>query len=121
VAYLWHTAKVKTAKDLLQNEAVVGGSPGGSSHLHPYMLNEFAGFKFKIINGYKGGADVDLAAERGEVEGRASTAPVALLEKNWVADKKVNLLFWNGLEKNMELWPDLPLALDFIKKPKTAS
>lgn len=117
VAYLWHTAKVKKAADLLTTEAIVGGSPGGSAHLHPMMLNEFAGFKFKIINGYKGGADVDLAAERGEVEGRASTAPVQILEKNWLAEKKVNLLFWNGLEKDEKLWPDLPLALEFVKNP----
>jgi len=117
VAYVWHTAKAKKAEDLLIYETVVGGSPGGSSQLHPQMFNEFAGFKYKIINGYKGGADVDLAAERGEVEGRASTAPVALLEKNWVADKQVTLLYWNGLEKNMDLWPDLPLGLDLIKNP----
>lgn len=117
VAYVWHTAKAKKAADLLIYETVVGGSPGGSSQLHPQMFNEFAGFKYKIINGYKGGADVDLAVERGEVEGRASTAPVALLEKNWVADKQVSLLYWNGLEKNMDLWPDLPLGLDLIKNP----
>jgi len=116
VAYLWHNAKVKTAADLLKNEALVGATAGGSADLTPRLLREFAGFKFKIINGYANVTDVELAAERGEVEGRASTAPQSLLDRNWVADGKVNVLFWNGLEKN-PLWPDVPMALDFIKSP----
>lgn len=116
VAYVWHTAKVKTAADLLEHEAIVGGSPGGSAQLTPQLLREFAGFKFKIINGYASVGDVDLAAERGEVEGRASTAPASLLDRHWIEQGKVTLLFWNGLEKN-PLRPDLPLALDFVKNP----
>ena len=114
VAYVWNTAKVKTATDLLEQEAIVGGTPGGSADLTPQLLKEFAGFKFRIITGYKSITDVELAAERGEVDGRASTAPASLLDRHWVEEKKVNLLFWNGLEKN-PIWPDLPLALDFIK------
>lgn len=117
VAYVWHTSKVKTAQDLLTTETIVGGSPGGSAQLTPQLLKEFAGFKFKVVNGYASVADVDLAAERGEVDGRASTAPASLLDRNWIKDGKVTLLFWNGLEKN-PMRPDLPLALDFIKNPE---
>jgi tripartite-type tricarboxylate transporter receptor subunit TctC len=64
VAYVWHTAKAKKAEDLTSNEVIVGAS-GGSTEQIPVLLNEFAGFKFKIVRGYKSGGDVDLATERG--------------------------------------------------------
>lgn len=59
---------VKTAKDLLTREIIIGGS-GGSTTYVPSFLNAVAGTKFKIIAGYKSTNDVVVAIERGEVEG----------------------------------------------------
>ena len=59
---------VKTAKDLLSREIIIGGS-GGSTTYIPSFLNAVAGTKFKIISGYKSTSDVVIAIERGEVEG----------------------------------------------------
>jgi len=36
----------------------------------PLMLNKLFGTKVKVIPGYKGGSDVFVAMERGEVDGR---------------------------------------------------
>jgi tripartite-type tricarboxylate transporter receptor subunit TctC len=116
VAYVWHTAKAKKAEDLTSNEVIVGAS-GGSTDQIPVLLNEFAGFKFKIVRGYKSGGDVDLAVERGEVEGRASTTWAELKKRPWLSEKKATVLFWNGLEKHRDL-PSAPLGIDFIKKPE---
>lgn len=116
VAYAWHAAKAKTAQDLLSNEVIVGAS-GGTTDTIPTLLNEFAGFKFKVVRGYKSGGDVDLAVERGEIEGRASTTWAELKKKTWLDEKKANVLFWNGLEKHPDL-PSPPLGLDFIKNPE---
>ena len=113
VAYAWHTAKAKKAEDLRANELIVGAS-GGTTESIPTLLNQFAGFKFKIVRGYKSGGDVDLATERGEVEGRASTTWAELKKRPWLREKTANVLFWNGLEKHRDL-PDAPLGLDFIK------
>jgi tripartite-type tricarboxylate transporter receptor subunit TctC len=61
-------ANVKTAKDLLTREIIIGGS-GGSTTYIPSFLNAVAGTKFKIIAGYKSTNDIVIAIERGEVEG----------------------------------------------------
>lgn len=115
VAVSWHTSPIKTADDLLKHELVVGSS-GGTTTTVPKIMQEVAGFKFKIIVGYTSGRDVDLAIERGEVQGRAATAWGGLKGRNavWLKDKKVNLLYQTGLTKHPEL-PDVPLALDYAK------
>jgi hypothetical protein len=39
----------------------------------PKLLEEVLGTKFTVISGYKGGAEIDLAVERGELQCRALT------------------------------------------------
>ncbi len=114
VAYSWHTQPVKKAEDLYTKELIVGGS-GGTTIFTPEMHRAFSGFKFKVIRGYKSGSSIDHAAEKGEVGGRASTAPASLYEYGWIQKKKVNILFWNGTERDTKI-SDAPLGLDFIKK-----
>jgi len=69
---VWHTAGVRSVADA-KKKSVSIGSPSGYSFLYrvPKMMNELLGTKFKIIIGYKGSGGVDLAMQRGEVEGRA--------------------------------------------------
>lgn len=68
VCVLSSRSPVKTAKDLLSTEIIIGGS-GGSTTFIPAFLNSVAGTKFKIIAGYKSTSDIVLATERGEVDG----------------------------------------------------
>ena len=62
-----------TIQDVMARELVVG-APGTAtdSVYYPKALNELAGTKFKIVTGYPGGNEVNLAMERGEVGGRGS-------------------------------------------------
>jgi tripartite-type tricarboxylate transporter receptor subunit TctC len=46
---------------------------GSTSHYLPTLLNDGIGTKFNIISGYPGGPEIDLAAERNEVQCRAFT------------------------------------------------
>jgi tripartite-type tricarboxylate transporter receptor subunit TctC len=64
-----HTTQVKTANDLFVKELIVGASIGSSLSIVPTVLNHVLRTKFKIVEGYKGPADVIIAIERGEVEG----------------------------------------------------
>ena len=53
----------------------MGGTGAGAySTLYPVMINNLLGTKFKLIAGYKGTAEINVALERGEVEGRAGVA-----------------------------------------------
>jgi tripartite-type tricarboxylate transporter receptor subunit TctC len=47
--------------------------PGTSGTYMPKLLEEVLGTKFTVVSGYKGGAEIDLAVERGELQCRALT------------------------------------------------
>ena len=115
VAIAWHTSPFKSHKDLLQREMVVGSS-GGTTTTVPLLLRSTLGFQFKIVKGYKSGGDVDLAMERGEIDGRIPVAWGGLKSRggDWLEGKKINMLFQTGLSRHSDL-PDLPLALEFAK------
>jgi tripartite-type tricarboxylate transporter receptor subunit TctC len=65
----------RTADDLRKVKQFVIGTtgPGSSTHDFPALLEEFAGFDFKLVPGYSSSADVMLALERKEVDGRAGS------------------------------------------------
>jgi hypothetical protein len=74
------------------------------------------GFKVKVIAGYPGGSQMDLAMERGEVGGRGTYSWSSFVAKrmDWLRDKKVNILYQQALEKHPDL-PNVPLVLDLAK------
>ena len=43
---------------------------GAITYGFPALMNEFLGTRFKIVSGYNGGNEINLAMERGEVEAR---------------------------------------------------
>jgi tripartite-type tricarboxylate transporter receptor subunit TctC len=56
-------------------EPVVIGStgPGANTYDFPLLLKDMVGLKFKIVSGYSSSADIMLAVERKEVDGRAGS------------------------------------------------
>ena len=38
----------------------------------PLLVNDVLGYKFKIVRGYQGTAQIDLAIERGEMQGNGA-------------------------------------------------
>ena len=56
-------------------EPVVIGStgPGANTHDFPLLLKDLVGLNFKIVSGYSSSADIMLAVERKEVDGRAGS------------------------------------------------
>lgn len=96
---------VKTAADL-RNVPVVAGSwgPTTETYITPTLLNALAGTKFKVVVGYRGGPDVDLAVERGEVDGRMSSWSLLKTQRaHWLKDKFVAIPFQSGIKSHPEL------------------
>jgi hypothetical protein len=54
------------------------------------VSNNLLGTKFKIVSGYPGGGDINLAVERREVDGRGSDSWASLKANNpdWLRDRK---------------------------------
>jgi len=60
---------IKSFDDVRKKQYSVGASGGGSTTvMYPAALNRFAGSNFKIVKGYSGTTDIQLALERGEVD-----------------------------------------------------
>jgi hypothetical protein len=76
-------------------------------------MNALIGTRFKIILGYPGGNDINLAMERGEVDGRGSNswASWKATRPHWLAEKRINILVQIGLSKAPDL-QDVPLLID---------
>jgi tripartite-type tricarboxylate transporter receptor subunit TctC len=95
---LWHTSGVTTIEQAREKEVIIGAvGRGGITYTFPLMMNEFAGTKFKIVVGYPGGNDVNLAMERGEAAGRNNTwSSWKITKKDWLAQKKITILAYEG-------------------------
>ena len=63
--------------------------------------------------GYPGGADINLALEKGEVDVRGSNSWTSWkgTKPQWLAEKKINILVQIGLAKDADL-PHVPLLMD---------
>lgn len=116
VTYTWHTSRVKSIEDA-KKISVTMGSTGTTSDAHIYLnlMNQLVGTQFKLINGYPGGKEIELAMQRGEVDGRGgnSWASIASNNPDWIAQKKVSFIAQYGAEREKEL-PDVPLMQELV-------
>ena len=95
---LWKTSGVRTIEDARREEVIVG-SVGRSNitFTFPQMLNEFAGTKFKIVSGYRGGSEINLAMERGEVAGRNNTwSSWKVTKPDWLRNNEISIIAYAG-------------------------
>ena len=104
-------SKANSIKDILTNEIIVGASaPGTGIHDMSLAMNSLLGTKFKIVSGYKGTSDIDLAIERGEVEGYGAQGWGSVRARNLAQVKRgdLRILAQYGTSKHPEL-SDVPL------------
>ena len=101
-------------EDLLTKEMTVGGTGASAdSDQFPRILNGVLGTHMKVISGYAGGNEINLAMERGELQGRCgwSWSSVKATHGSWLKEKQLNLLVQLSLQKHPDL-PDIPLVTD---------
>jgi tripartite-type tricarboxylate transporter receptor subunit TctC len=121
ICVAWHTSGIATWQDLLEKPFVVGGTGAGSQmETMPTMLNRLFGTKIKVISGYKGGNDIYLAMERGEIAGRCGglISSIASTRPDWFAQKKVNVPIQIATARN-PLFPDAPAIMELAKDART--
>ena len=113
----WPRSRIKTLDDARKQDVVMPSTGvGGTDSQLPAAYNALLGTRFKVVQGYDGGGQMNLSAERGETEGRGAW--------NWTNLKavypaeakagKFNVLIQTGLSREHEL-PDTPLLLDLVK------
>jgi tripartite-type tricarboxylate transporter receptor subunit TctC len=123
IVLVWHTAPAQSIEQAKQAQVLMGStSPGSLGNMYPRMLNDVIGTQFRTIAGYKEAVAIDLAVERGEVQGRAGETWYG--EKgttwDWIRDSKAKIILQIGFSKAPEL-QDVPLLLDLVKDDQEKS
>jgi tripartite-type tricarboxylate transporter receptor subunit TctC len=119
VPTVFHTSPVKTLDEMKSKEVVMGA--GGISSMdasNARLFNALLGTKIKVVTGYKGGDAINLAMERGEVNGRASQAWAAwkAVRPQWIEENKLIPLLQVALTPvNDPKLKGVPLLIDLVK------
>jgi tripartite-type tricarboxylate transporter receptor subunit TctC len=112
-------APVKNLGDAFDKELVVGGSAdGASTRDFPSMLRNLLGVKFRIVAGYPGTREINLALEKGEIQGACGEtwSSVAATYPAWFQSGLVKPLVQEANAGYPELdRMGVPLARQFAK------
>ena len=114
VCIVWHTSAIKTIDDVKTHAMNVGTSgPSSTDAIYPNMMNALFGMHFKVIGGYKGAAQSDLAVERGELDGRCGISwdTLVALKTTWLDQKLIRILVQIALDRDPKL-PNVPWIFD---------
>ncbi len=113
----WKTSNIGTFEDLKHKELVIGGDgPSADGEQFARVMNALLGTRLKVVSGYPGGNAVNLAMERGEVQGRCgwSWSGIKSERRQWIEDGLIKVLIQLALTKHAEL-PDVPLVTDLAQ------
>ncbi|MDP2355030.1 MAG: hypothetical protein Q8M31_03080 [Beijerinckiaceae bacterium] len=111
VVAVWHNSPVQTMAELFQKELIVGGDAVGSAPVdYPVAANVILKTKFKVVSGYKGTDDIDLAMERGEVFGNGGLGWVSAKVRNAekISSGRMKIIAQYGFKPHPDL-PDVPV------------
>jgi tripartite-type tricarboxylate transporter receptor subunit TctC len=118
VAYAWHAAPVQSLAELMQRDLIVGATAAGTTLVDfPLVANKFLATRFKVVRGYDSTPQINVAMERGEVEGIGGIGwqAVKTTIPQWITDKKITVIAQYGLHRD----PDLANAPTMLELAKT--
>src|SRR5580692_1953640 len=113
VTWVWHTAPAASVEDLKTNTILMGATTASADNaILPMLVDELIGTKMKVLTGYQGQNEINLAAERGEVQGNnTGLSNLTVNKADWLRDHKVRILLQFGNERLPQL-PDVPTAIE---------
>ena len=123
--YMWSAAPYKTIQDVRSatTPPKCGSTgTGNTGYYLPKLLEETIGAKFTIVTGYQGGAEIELAVERGEVQCRAISIPVYFGREpfhGWRQKGLARILIQTGKKKDARL-ADTPTLYELMDQYRTS-
>ena len=109
---------IKTLEDASKRETrLAGAGAGDTQQTLIAVCNSLLGTKFKSIIGYRTGAEMNLAVERREADGRSTTNLQALFATRPDGAAAFHALLQAGLQKSRD-FPDVPLLRDLASHPE---
>jgi tripartite-type tricarboxylate transporter receptor subunit TctC len=112
------SSPTRTLADARARETIVAATGKGSIMTQlAAVYNNMLGTRFKVIYGYPSGPDMNLAMERGEVEGRSTSNPQVLLGRGATKAEilaRYNFISQTGMKK-LNDYEDVPLLRDLAR------
>ncbi len=127
ILYIRADSLLKTLDDVKNaSKPPMCGATGKSTsgYTIPKVVEETIGIKFDVAVGYKGGRQIDLAVERGEVACRVGTMAAHFGREPFLSWHKKgfdNHLLHTGKKVNLDIYPDaldIPSIFDVAIKQK---
>lgn len=111
-----NTAPATTIEQARKTEVVMGAfNKASNPYTNAMVINNIVGTKFKIITGYKGGAKVRLAIEKGELHGWCGQYLGWKTRKpEWLRTGKIVHLVQLASKRSPDM-PNVPLLSEFAK------
>ncbi len=97
---------IKTYQDAMKTQVLVAASAaGGSTRDMPALENHLLGTKFRVVSGYPGSREINLAIEQGEVQGACGIGWSSIETQNpdWVTSGKIRVLAQETTKGHPEL------------------
>ena len=109
VLTVYHTAGINSLDDMKSKTVILGQtSKASTNYTEAILLNRYLGLKLSNVTGYRGGNDMYLAMERGEIHGRiGSWSSLKATKPDWLAEKKMTPVLQSATKRLTEL-PDVP-------------
>jgi tripartite-type tricarboxylate transporter receptor subunit TctC len=113
VTWVWHTAPAHSVDDLRKHTILMGATTtSADNYILPMLVNELIGTRMRVVSGYRGQNDINIAAERGEVQGNnTGLSNLTVNKAAWLRDNKVRILLQYGSERLAAL-KDVPTAVE---------
>jgi len=114
ICAVWHASGIRRFDDLKTKEYAFGATGPSEEAVQIYKtMNALLGTKIRIVSGYPGGNQMNLAIGRGEIHGRCalSWSSVKATLAHWLAEKKLLPLLQVAAAKHADL-PDVPLLME---------
>lgn len=102
---VWASSGITGFDDILKREVNFGSSGAGSANTQiPTVLKNILGAKIRLVKGYSGVTEINLAMQRGEVQGNAGItwASIKSTLRDLLDSKQINLVAQYGIHDNPE-------------------
>jgi tripartite-type tricarboxylate transporter receptor subunit TctC len=120
VCALMTSSGVATWADMQTRPFRIGASgTGADSDIFPVVLRNLFHLPMKLVSGYQGGAEMVLAMQRHEIDGRCGWSWSSLIsrDKALLDAQAITVTLQIALARHEDL-PDVPLVMDLVSDPK---
>ncbi len=114
---VWKHTGIKTWEDMKKRETTFGATgPTAVTAIHPKVAGALLGLPIKVILGYQGTRDVNLAMQKGEVDGTCGMymSSIRSQYQNYVNSGELTIWMTFG-QKRAADFPNVPSIFELVK------